>query len=47
MENKQLLMKEVQQAANDATSTSLRVQAAQKNMMAMEESFRYVQQSLT
>jgi outer membrane protein len=45
MENaKQLLMKEVQQAANDATSTSLRVQAAQKNMMAMEESFRYVQQ---
>lgn len=45
MENaKQLLMKEVQQAANDATSTYLRVEAAEKNMLAMEESFRYVQQ---
>jgi outer membrane protein len=40
----QLLMKEVQQAANDATSTYLRVQATERNVKAMEESFRYVQQ---
>ncbi len=41
---RQLLMKEVQQAANDATSTYLRVQATERNVKAMEESFRYVQQ---
>ena len=41
---RQLLMKEVQQAANDATSTYLRTQAAERNVKAMEESFRYVQQ---
>ncbi|NLA15131.1 MAG: TolC family protein [Bacteroidales bacterium] len=41
---KQVLMKEVQQAANDATSTYLRTQAAERNVKAMEESFRYVQQ---
>ncbi|HOO43290.1 MAG TPA: TolC family protein [Bacteroidales bacterium] len=40
----QLLMKEVQQAANDATSTYLRVQATERNVKAMAESFRYVQQ---
>ena len=39
-----MLMKEVQQAANDATSTYLRTEATRKNFEAMEESFRYVQQ---
>ncbi|HNR27079.1 MAG TPA: TolC family protein [Bacteroidales bacterium] len=41
---RQVLLKEVQQAANDATSTYLRTQAAQRNVAAMEESFRYMQQ---
>ena len=41
---RQVLLKEVQQAANDATSTYLRTQAAQRNVTSMEESFRYMQQ---
>lgn len=45
MKNAQhMLMKEVQQAANDATSTYLRTRATERNVRAMEESFRYVQQ---
>ncbi|HHV02439.1 MAG: TolC family protein [Bacteroidales bacterium] len=45
MKNAQhMLMKEVQQAANDATSTWLRIQATERSVTAMEESFRYVQQ---
>ncbi len=40
----QVLLKEVQQAANDATSTWLRCQASERNVTAMQESFRYVQE---
>ena len=40
----QALLKEVQQAANDATSTWLRCQASERNVKAMQESFRYVQE---
>ncbi len=41
---KQVLLKDIQQAANDATSTYLRCQATERNVASMEESFRYVQQ---
>lgn len=40
---RQLLLKEIQQAANDATSTYLRCKATERNVKSMEESFRYVQ----
>lgn len=40
----QALYKEIQQAANDATSTYLRCQATERNVKSMEEAFRYVQQ---
>lgn len=40
----QLLYKEIQQAANDAQSYFARFKAAEENVKAMQESFRYVQQ---
>lgn len=40
----QMLYKEIQQADNDAISLFEKLKASQKNVKAMEESFRYVQQ---
>ena len=40
----QFLYKEIQQAANDAQSYFARFKAAEENVKAMQESFRYVQQ---
>jgi len=40
----QLLYKEIQQASNDAISYFERFKASEQNVVAMEESFRYVQQ---
>lgn len=42
--SEQTLFKEIQQAANDALSSFQQMEANKKNMKAMEESFRYVQQ---
>ena len=40
----QLLFKEIQQSVNDANSYFARYKATERNVKAMEESFRYVQQ---